>query len=245
MFSKLKRFIGVKLNWLSVIMVVLAAIGVAVGFFIREISYQVISAMFLLIAVENFVTKIAYMDDMRGSLEGMRTRLDELSPLTGGGIHIKNRDECVSLPQTIKDATHDLFISGVHLQALTHVFDALVARNDLRVKVLLLNLDNHELVKAHMDMKGFPDLYHPTFEHLWRIRGHEHIEIRRINSIMPLVFVASDIDTAHGYIKAEHYFNNMDNSLKLPNIELTPINSEWYDVYKEQIASVWERGEVF
>ena len=66
-----------------------------------------------------------------------------------------------------------------------------------------------------------------------------NIEIREIGTIMPTLFAAYDMDTENGYIHAEHFFN-IASSVQRPNIELTPMNGEWYNIYYRQIEKIWE-----
>ena len=165
---------------------------------------------------------------------------DGIAPQRHSYTALKKQHECKGVLKISQDAKYELFISGIHLQTWTHVFDFLVSRKDLKMRVVLINIDNAEVLKSYIDMRGLHSSYKPSLEHLWRLAKHENLEVRRIDSVIPLMFVATDMDTPDGYIKAFHLFNNLTDSERLPNIELTSANGEWYEMYKKQIEDIWQ-----
>jgi len=121
-------------------------------------------------------------------------------------------------------------------------------RPDITVRILTYNVHNPELLKAYEAMIG--DRLSGGVVALDSVidnfSGYDHVEIRKINSIMPVLFVGYDMDKPHGYIKAEHLFNNWGTSKHpgdLPNIELRP-DKEWYEQYRNQIKHVWNRAGI-
>ena len=160
-----------------------------------------------------------------------------------GYVKLKTRHESKYNRSWIEDAKHELFISGVNMHTWGGTERTLASSKHLKIRILTLKTDDDELFRAYEAMKGHPIIGARTAENFFRpLLGHDHIEIREIKSITPVMFVAMDMGEAYGLINAEHFFNN-HNSDTLPNIELTPDNGEWYEIYRNQIETIWERGE--
>ena len=232
--KRTKRFLATKSNWTSIAMVVLSIIGVVISFLLEQFFYQIIGAMFALIAVENFVKQFTYMEDIK-------EKLNSLKPQGSSYVEIKARRQCKDIPTVIGEAKHELFISGINMRTLGGYTDEILSRNDLNIRILVLNLNNAELRNAHENMKGHHIKGMPTaYYFLEEFKNHDYIKIKEIDSITPIMFVAYDMEKPYGYIKAEHHFNGTELQ-NLPNIELTP-DKDWYESYREQIETLWERG---
>ncbi|MCL2098815.1 MAG: helix-turn-helix domain-containing protein [Oscillospiraceae bacterium] len=196
------------------------------------------------IALSKFINKhynikTAHNSDLTDNLN------KEPNELHKNHVELKKRYD-IPFVNIIKQAKREIFISGVTLHALSGVAPLIESRSaELdKIRLLVLNTENAELVKAYENMRGFP-LDEPSTRHLKRYLKYKNIEIREIDSITPVIFVATDINESYGYIKAEHYFNNRqpDKSPDFPCIELEPRNTEWYNIYKNQIKVIWERGK--
>ncbi|MDR2167262.1 MAG: hypothetical protein LBE35_05360 [Clostridiales bacterium] len=219
-------------NWISSITLFLSAIGVIIGFFAQAFSFQAISFMFLLLAAQNF-SMTAY------TLPQINAKLDSM---TSGGhdlVRLKTRRHLRPLQEIVENAKEELFVSGATLRSWGVVEDLLLSKKELKIKILLYNFDNPELKAAHIAMMGLDADHKFTLDHLDDLWKHPNVELRKIDSIMPSFYVATDMDTAEGYIKVEGYFNNCSSALNYPNYELTPENKELYDIHKEQIEALW------
>ena len=234
-----QKIFSKKSNWVSFFTLIFAFIGLSISFFNIQFSYQVISVMFLLIAVENFVNQFGYMEDIRA-------KLDSIKPQSSSFIEMKIRRNSKSIAATIQEAKHELFISGINLHTLSGFDkDILMRANEgIKIRFLVLDVYNEELLKAHermvcREIKG----PRSTFFFLKHFIGNANIEIRQTNFIMPVMFMAYDINKTYGYIKAEHFLNNRDNT-ELPNIELTS-DKDWYDKYKVNIEEIWKKSKPY
>ena len=162
-----------------------------------------------------------------------------------GYVKLITRLESKNIRSWIKDAKHELFISGINMHTCGGTERSLISSKHLKIRILALKTDDSEVLKAYEDMKGHPIIGNRTADLFFEpLVGYEHIEIRVIKSITPVMFIAMDMDEEYGLIKAEHFFNN-HNSDNLPNIELTQSDSEWYEVYKNQLETIWGRGELW
>jgi len=160
-------------------------------------------------------------------------------------ILLKKREDCIGMTNAIRYATDELFISGILLHSLFSVATLIEQRTDLRkIRLLFLDTGDKNLLKAYEDMRGAP-MEVKSFEHLRRYLRMPNVEIRKIDSIMPVMFFAADMNKPSGYIKAEHFFNDRRNhsSPTFPNIEFKTDNKEWYDIYNAQIEVIWKRGK--
>lgn len=63
--DRYRKFLSTRTNWWYLVTVVLAVIGWVVCLFLEQISTKVIGSMFALIAIENIIIIINYMDDTR------------------------------------------------------------------------------------------------------------------------------------------------------------------------------------
>lgn len=154
-------------------------------------------------------------------------------------IELKNVGNTKSILEIIETTKTELFISGITLKSWIGYYTHLLDRPYLNIKIVALNINNKSLLETFKEMRG-SNLDVPSLEFLKGLQSHPNIEIRLINSMMPLLFVASDIETDQGYIKIQHMMNNTGSS-KVPYIELKPSN-KWYNNYKEQINTIWNRS---
>jgi len=240
----MKRVVKSVPSWVSIITVFLA-IGALVLNFVLDISsdpylpLKIIAAMLVVIAVESFVKQVF-------CLEGINEKLDNLRPQDSSFVEILKRNECKDLNAVINGAIHELFISGVNLQSLSNKINDLLnaSRRGIKIRLLIFNLDNSSLMDAYINMKGDelrgPDKAEIFMKHF---RNCKDVEVKIIDSIMPVMFIASDMDKRYGYIKAEHFFNNAAET-DLPNIELSP-DKDWYNAYYEQIEAIWNKAESY
>ena len=239
MKKRIRKFLSKKSNWTSAFTLVLAFICLGISFAFTQLSYQVISAMFLFIAVESFIDKFIHMEDIR-------TRLDELKPQDSGFVELKTRRESKLIVNTIKEAKHELFISGINLHTLSGLDKEILlrAKDGVQIRILVFDVYDKALLETFEKMVG-RKIKGPrsTFVFLRHFLDCENIKIKQADFIMPAMFMAYDMDKDYGYIKAEHFLNERDNS-ELPSIELTP-DKDWYNNYKSHIEDLWKKGKPY
>ena len=241
-----KKFLKDKNNWTTLIVLVFACVGFGISFRFEQFSFQVIAGMFVLVAFERVLAQYAYMTDIKAKLNILTVLNDKLKLDTRNSsqVELKRRDECKNHKQSIDEAKHSLFISGVNLNSLGGLENAIALRSDLNIRILVLKVDDGNLLEIFEEMLGRKLSGSPTaYFFLKHLLECKNIEIREIDSIMPVTFVATDIDKPYGYIRARHYFNCAGGKGNSPTIELTPDNDKWYEVYRLQIETVWNRGK--
>ena len=116
----------------------------------------------------------------------------------------------------------------------------LLAQPNIKLNLLVADSNNENLIKAYGAVKNRD--FHPIDETIFkRLREHPNIEIRVIDSLMPTTFIARDVDTNDGYIRAFHNFNDTDDAVFLDFAK----DDNWYQIYHRQLKIIWERGELF
>ena len=160
-------------------------------------------------------------------------------------VVLKKYVECMNNLRIIHQAQSEIFISGCSLSGWTgnEYIDNFLSRADIRIRILVTDTTDDILVKAYEGLRGHPHTK-PNTSAFKRLLAHPNIEIRKIGSIMPVVFAATDMDTDSGYIRAHHLFNKADNT-KTITIELDKTNKEWFDIYKGQIDTIWAQGTLW
>ena len=169
MRNKIKVFLEIKANWVTIITVILATVGLIIGLFFQRFTYQVISGMFLLIAVENFVAKIIYMDEIK-------RRLDTLTPPEASTMVLKNFHQCKLNSQLATQAKEELFYVGIHLRHYFGDFDFLISRSDIKIRLIILDPTDFTLLNSYMDMRGYDSsAYDSSTQHLKKLKKCSHI----------------------------------------------------------------------
>ena len=130
------------------------------------------------------------------------------------------------------------------MYSLGGIDSTIISRSDIKIKILVLNIHDDKLLNAYESMKGSPIKGPATaYYFLKNLSSCSHVEIKEIDVITPVMFVACDMNYSYGYIKAEHFLNNTEHD-KLPNIELTN-DKDWYGTYKNNIENIWNRGKPY
>jgi sugar-specific transcriptional regulator TrmB len=140
----------------------------------------------------------------------------------------------------LSSAKKEIIVTGGTLSDLnTHriTIDEITSKG-VKIKLLALDVENREILDGYnklIERPGKADNLH----HLQRFENNKNIEIRKFN-LLPLVyFIAKDIDDSNGAIMAVHLLSNGE---IFPCITATEKKGEWYELYKSQIKSIWEKG---
>ena len=184
--------------------------------------------------------------DFVGWVKDNHTASDSTSniQINTSNVILKNRLECYDYNDIIHKAKEELFISGVNLMSFITYSSTIKGLNHIKTRLLVMNDSNSELINAFRSMKGDNANSFSTdpLKGFYLPSKLDNIEIREIDSIMPTLFMAFDMGTENGYIKAEHFFN-ASNSTQRPHIELTRENEKWYNIYYEHLEKVWNRAK--
>jgi len=154
------------------------------------------------------------------------------------GVILQKHICAMDLTQFINNAQSEIYIYTHTPVVWDSYVNLLLSRENISLKILIANPENGELLKAYNEIRNRS---YDTFKsnHAKCIQEHKKLEIRIINSFMPVTFLASDIYTDGGYIRAYHHFNGSDVNII---IKLTKDNKEWYDFYQEKLEILWNRG---
>jgi len=157
---------------------------------------------------------------------------------------LTTRRDATPFRNVIKRASQDIYVTGVKLYSCVSEKDSfkelLAMKRQLKINLLAFDTSNSEFINAYNAMRGdYKEKV--TLDHLVELLEIERLEIRVINSIPPVMFLARDIHTPNGYISAEHFFNNSD-SMCWPCVELYADDGKWYEIYMKQLETIWKRG---
>lgn len=235
--ARLKNFFSNKLNWCSLIVLLVGVVALLFSMFLETISYAVILAMFTLIAAENFLTRIAALEDIRERLENMGT----LKATGPNYVELKIREELPSLQKIVSEADEEVFFSSVNLAQIVTNCGFLKTCNLKKIRLLAMNVDDPELRKTYEQLRGRDLVGSSPAEVFKQLKGCEHIQMRTINVLTTTHFMAKDMKLKSGYIRAEHLLNNQENN-DLPSIELVSTHENWYPIYRDLLESLWERA---
>lgn len=229
MEKRFRQYLKNKSNWISIITVLLAFLGLAVSFLVEEFTGKIISLLFVMIAVENFLTQITYLEDIKSKLD------------MNDSISLKTQQQCKPINDILANVQHTLFISGFTIITWSGFYTAIASKaaEGIAVKILVTDAYDPNIARQYTALRGHSPVV-LNLDHLLPYVDLPNIEIRVIESILPTSLIAYDIDYSNAYIKAQHLINNFK-SKDYPNIELNR-DSEWFDRYKSFIENNWERG---
>jgi len=231
MKSRMRRFFSIKSNWVNVIIFAIAVIALAISFFFEGYSHQIIGIMFTLIVVENFITKITYMDDIIQKLGNSK-----------GMVMMREEDDCTPVPEVIKRAEKEMFISAATLISYHKYLPEIARRTNLERIRLLVYTDEMGEIYDKLKRTGARGIS-TSFLTPYSDGSIGNVEIRKIDSFMPTTFFAIDMSTHGGYIRATYLFNDHQESPYMPSVEFTPNDGEWYSIHKNQMEALWKRAE--
>jgi hypothetical protein len=238
MKNTLKQFLSDKTNWVSIITFLFAIVGVFVSFFYDSFTNKVISIMLVMIALENFIAQITYLEQIRTKVQELRTE----SFHTPNHLNFFKRNS-YSFNEKIEQAKKELFFSGTSLISLVNNFSYLaqIAEKGVKIRLLVNDVEDSSFKDAYL-LLGGTKLSVWSLQHLSLFANYDKIEVRKTKKIMPLVFAAYDMETEHGYIQATEHWGGVP-SIQHPVYEITHSNGEWYDIHREYIEKLWESGE--
>lgn len=196
--------------------------------------------------LENLTLQSSKLTDIKSDIDGIKDRLEHIRPQSSSFVELRTRRKSKSIADIIKEAKHELFISGINLHTLSG-FDKeilLCAQEGVRIRILVFDVYDKALLETFEKMVGH-EIKGPrsTYIFLRHFLDCENIEIKQADFIMPAMFMAYDMDKDYGYIKAKHYLNEKYNR-ELPNIELTP-DKDWYGNYRSNIKDLWKKGKPY
>ncbi len=241
MKTRLKKHLQVKANWVGVFTLIFAIGGFLISFIFSQVSYQIISGMFVLIAVENFLMRITYMDDIKHQLEAQK-ETDYSSEPCNYREHISEAKECI-------------FFNGIGLVLLCDLdlhnhLSKIDAQVSIKFVVAKHCEDNFQKVvlgglQKAPDIEGakaISKMFELTEN---RIREHRSLDVTHIDFFAPVSYFAVDYKeyTESSFIQAKHYLLNREKKgIQSYYCSVRP-GSKLYEYYRQQIILLDEIKE--
>jgi len=167
----------------------------------------------------------------------------ELHTLSGISI-TKSYNLIGSMTDKLSKAKKDVIIFGGSMVQILSFGDALKhisTNNNVTVRLLALNVEDPAVADSYKKMKVADEIIPDNLSHLTPFKDNPNIEIRVINSINAAYFYAVDINEPDGYIGADHFLTDMPD-YNYPHVDLKRNNEEWYNIYQQQIETLWNRA---
>ena len=216
--------------------------GAAVLSVVFGVSRATIISLLTIIAIEQFWNSIFYFEKITSILGTLKlfSGKDDVK-------FLKNKADFI-IENEAKKAKHSIFISGSTLCTLFECrSDFIDLPETVNLEIVYTDFLNDELLKAFRFMVGYDlaeedlrkqiDLGNKFCELL--LRGRPKTIIRKVEYIMPIVYVGIDRYEAEPTtcIRAKHYLNN-SNADKERFIIVAQHGSEYFNTYKQQIESI-------
>jgi len=215
-------------------------------------------ATLVTIALQNAIKKASDNKEERlGWIRGS----ENISELLGADISTVERIPRgkFDIGQRIKDAKHDVFISGSALASLIPAVDV-IADLPSNKTLMLLSMDYNDVgVIQHFcriigdslvyeNMKSQDDAFQTLFRNDNRIKDKNNITIRKIDRVTPIVYFGADLGsdfkgTSSSYIKVQHYLHEKPGSDAI-NYIVKPTD-KLFEYYLEQIKVLWEKAKFY
>jgi len=257
--KRLWKIIKTKSNWVSIITFVLAFIVFCISFFTTKFSYQIITLMFTLIAAENFLKHIFFMEDIKNKLndlekqdskgiktiEDINNKLNDLKRQDPVGIKIKKTDDFVEdTKKFLLESQKEIIMIGGSMSRFTGAINPIIRhsqKNNVKVRILALNVLNNEIRERYAEMINYKNA--PiNLDHLIDLKNKENIEVRTYEFLPTAYYFAIDLNTQNGKIWASHIFYGVSQECDYPHVIVDGSDEYWYETYRNHIESLWEKG---
>lgn len=176
---------------------------------------------------------------------------DDISYKSGIKV-LRRKDSNVNLFNLLSKATSEIFISGISLGILNKIYPVLRDCTSKQVSIRLLKFDENypQYIKAFekvcgVDSKDLESTKTETGNNtcISDVLKSTNVELREIDGIIPVAFIAIDLHTKHGCIIIQHFLNNISEPI-LPQIVIRPKDTSWYTAYSTQIRILWDKSEI-
>jgi len=164
------------------------------------------------------------------------------------GITIKKSANFVGeINELFYKAQQEIIIIGgamLRMTASDSILNNISKNKNVKVRLLALNIEKEEILIAYNKLTNKHEGGTVNLNHLKRFKSNSNIEIRTYEILPTAYFIAIDINTPNGFIKAAHIFSG-GSDIDYPNIEISRSNEEWYEIYRHQIENLWGEGTLW
>lgn len=232
-----KRFTDIirdKKNWLSILTLVASIVAVVINFIKVDInlSFQIISLVLILIALEFFVLTVGVFHDIQKDLDILKKQEN----------HVLWRDNHVEeVKQLLRGSKKDFTVIGGTLSYLdvekSYIKDA---SEKVTFRLLALDVTKEKVLKQYNSLIERSTNVE-NLNHLRYFENIENIKMRKMESLPLVYLIASDLNEPDGKIIAIHLFS-IGSIRDYPSITITRDNEEMYEIYRTQIESLWKNA---
>jgi len=224
----------------------LIALIISIFFSQTNKTDEIIITLLVLIVFDFFIVCVTH-------LELIQKKVQEIYNFTAhpSDEHILfvKRNEFDWETEIIK-AHNDVFISGASLSSLYEGLETFANWPSKTLRILSLNIENNAQMQEFCLMHGVrltPEklaqqnaVFRIVMEDE-RVKSNKHIHFATADRITPVVFVAVDIlkQSENTFIKAQHYLHEKNAGGESISIVTKP-GCELFDLYKEQIETLWK-----
>lgn len=265
MREKIRKIISFVVESIFPIVIVLVAIIISLKPQIGNFTFDtndIMLSLFSLLAVDSIldkyktkkriIEKVEYIKDETNTIEGaVRCISTKVNVLDSSKI-IKKRSDFERLEHIFRQAKKELFVSGINLEGIVPSCDIIkeLANNGVHIRLLMLDPNGKRLV-ASSEMSGVANSerkkkIRANLDFLMREFSQElqanTIEIKTIDSVLPLSFIGIDLTSEDGRLIVQNYLYKTPSSKSLM-LEFTQKQIYWYTLYKEQLELVWKNGK--
>jgi len=217
-----------------------------ITFFIFEldISFRIIIILvFFLISLILFIYILHKGKTLEKKKSASRNTTGMVFPVDGIRYNIK---------KAIKEAKHSVFVSGATLSSLCVHRDLLSnLPSKIKLDLVLLNNDNKDLLKDFCSMVGGPDKpseletqYKNFLIVAKHLKDRENTFIKYVDFIMPISYVAIDIDKIESTtkIKSHHYTKSIRGDEGSIGFVVKP-KTRLFKIYEKQIRNLCDNAQ--
>jgi len=142
MKEKIRAILKSKTNWVSIVTLIAAAVGIVINFFDLgngKLSGPIISIVLTLLAFELFTLLIGRLDSIQSALK----RLESREPK---GVQLEKVEPYTSVRHVIATCKKELFICNTSAPSLVHPL-LLDVPDQVHIRVLVMNVEDAKVLE--------------------------------------------------------------------------------------------------
>ena len=159
-------------------------------------------------------------------------------------ITIKRSNTLIGELNSLLSRAHkDVIISGgsmAQIIACDEMIKHISREKKIKVRLLALNVEKPEVLSAYRRMKANDTSIAPNLDHL-KAFVSDNIDIHIHDFLPTAYYFAADMNEQNGYIRVDHFLPYVS-EFNYPHVELTRSSDAWYEIYRQQIESLWKNS---
>lgn len=225
----------------------LLTVIICVVFASLDKQQELLIALLSLIGIDFFVLSIGYLEK---TLKNTSSIIDLLKNSGQSDIKLIQRNE-LDWISAVKDAQHDVFISGTTLHTYVEGKAVLSKIDNISFRIMTLDIGNSDILTSFTKMryqKGSNQRYialSNVFKDLYSaVRAKSNFKFSVSDRITPMSFFAVDIQqpSCNTFIRVQHYLHEKEAKEATISYIIKP-GCPLFDVVKDQIEILWENSK--